>query len=148
MNNLEGVKVKDRVWSSRFGWGTVVDIDHFNLFGLYVEFDNKSIRKQQYTPDGCAGDPDNEYPTLFFEMPKFYKDEDYPTKPRKRVRKGTSYYFITITGEIEMKEESNTKENERMFEVGNYFMTEEEAIKSEIFRAFYYTTDEEGENNE
>lgn len=50
-----------------------------------------------------------------------------PTKKRWRAKSNETYYFINYFNKIESWNESNHNADKALFEVGNYFKTEEEA---------------------
>jgi hypothetical protein len=48
---FKNAQIEDRVWDSRYGWGTIKSIYPKNLFPIKVEFDYKNLKKD-YTFDG------------------------------------------------------------------------------------------------
>jgi hypothetical protein len=73
-NTFENAQVGDRVWSIRYGWGTINIIkDH----KIYVVFDHLN-RPRIFTSQGKLYDDDLN-PTLFWDEVKF----DIPQKPIK-----------------------------------------------------------------
>ena len=134
MKNLEGVKVGDKVWSVWAGWDTIESIDSDEVYSITLS------NGSNYTMDGktfC----DDESPTLFFDIPEFYKNEIYPERPQYRAEKDSFYYFITIAGCVGSQRESNDIEDDKIFRAGNYFETKEEAMDSKFYKVFHEEDD-------
>lgn len=140
--NLEGVEVGDRVWGVLYGYGTVKGIDKSD-FPIGVAFDGGD--SSEFTSEGREYSEEKE-PSLFFEMPKMYKNKEYPKKPRWRANTGESYFFINVTGKFcEFLDDRESIDN-KLFSVGNYFKSEKMAKESELYKAFHkYDKENEGE---
>ena len=134
MKNLEGIEIGDRVWGVLYGYGTVIGIDN-SEFPISVDFDDEY--NNEFTLEGKEYSEDKE-PSLFFEMPEFYKSKQYPKKPRWRASEGEKFYYILANGRITSVRDSMDIYDNKMFLVGNYFKSEEKAKKSEIYKAFHH----------
>lgn len=137
MENLKGIRVGDKVWSLQNGWDTVKSIDSEEGGNPYpIELDVGG----NYSMDGKYYDSDKN-PSLFFDIPEFFKEEIYPERPKYRAKIDSFYYFITKTGRVDSQREANDSEDDKLFRVGNYFETKEEAMESKLYKVFH----EEGE---
>lgn len=91
-NYFNGIKIGDRVWSIRYGWGTVVELKLNTLYQICVRFDNKDgyVRFDKkdgitsFTLDGKYALEDN-MPTLFWDEIKF----ELPQKPLPKLEVDT-----------------------------------------------------------
>ena len=120
-------KVGDSVWDVLIGWGEVADVDVM-IGRVLVQFENGSVN---YTLDGKSYH-DNINPSLYFEefpVPKI-------VRPRFRAKSAECYYYVDEHGEILQEDEGGYQFDEKCFNCGNYFETEQEAIDSEIYKAF------------
>lgn len=68
----------------------------------------------------------NEHISYLLERVKLL-NEKYGIQKRWRAEKGGVYYVIAILGDIASLIENNTKFEEKLYRIGNYFQTEEEA---------------------
>ena len=140
--NLEGIEVGDRVWCVLYGYGTVVGMDKSD-YPIRVHFDGGD--GTDFTSEGREFSEEKE-PSLFFEMPKMYKNKEYPKKPRWRANRNDPYYFVTDIGGVGDHLEKKDWIDNEFFKVGNYFKSEEKAKESEIYKAFHkYDEETEGE---
>ena len=133
VENLKGVEVGDRVWNTSFGYGTVAEIDN-SEFPVWVDFDSGD--SNDFTLEGMEYDYCKE-PSLFFEMPEFYKNKEYPKKPRWRAKVGEKYFLVISLGVVNHCIEGGDSYDDKLFSIGNYFKTEEEAKESELYKAFH-----------
>ena len=78
MVKFYNVKKGDKVWSIRFGWGVVKEVNHDECYGLIVSFQHAvSYMHIRFTFDGCEAHNDI-YPTLFwneFHIPNNEEDK-------------------------------------------------------------------------
>ena len=142
--NLEGIEVGDRVWCVLYGYGTVVGIEKSDYsYPIRVDFDGRD--SSDFTLEGREYS-DEEEPSLFFERPKFYKNKEYPKKPRWRANTGESYFFINVTGKFCGDKDYRESIDNELFSVGNYFKSEKMAKESELYKVFHkYDKENEGE---
>ena len=137
MENLKGIEIGDRVWSTLYGYGTVVEIDESANYPILVNFDRDCnvIDPVSFSRDGKSWST-HEVPSLFFDIPEMYKEENYPEKPRWRAKLEGRYYLVTSLGTVNHCQESGNLYDDALFDVGNYFKTEEEAMNSKFYKAF------------
>ena len=136
MKNLEEVEVGDKVWSINYGYGKVIEIEGIaSEFPISVEFDSVSNWAKSHTSDGKEYRGCKE-PSLFFEMPEFYKNKQYPKKPRWRANKDETYYYVTSDGCTNDSYDTRSDTDNRRFKVWNYFKSSEDAQESKIFKAY------------
>jgi len=136
--NLKGIEVGDRVWNISFGYGTVAEIDN-SEFPVWVDFDSGD--SSDFTLEGMEYDYCKE-PSLFFEMPEFYKNKEYPKKPRWRAKLGEKYYLVTSLGAVDNYFEVGELYDDKIFAIGNYFKNEEQAKESKFYKAFHNDEEE------
>ncbi|MGL5964739.1 MAG: hypothetical protein ACRCZ2_10145 [Fusobacteriaceae bacterium] len=74
-------------------------------------------------------------PSLAFK--EFEFPADLQERPRWRAEKYCLYYFVNATGEIERGLDHNWGSDNRRFEIGNYFETEDEAEESKFYKVFH-----------
>jgi len=137
MNNLQGIKVGDKVWSIREGWGVVTscrtDIDCLG-YPIEVDFGNDS-GISRYTFDGRY--VENSWaPELFFDIPEVFKNNEYPKRKEWRGNIGEFYFFIDSIGTINRSIETEHEIDDSRYNVGNYFRTIEIASSSDIYKIY------------
>ena len=130
---IDEFKVGDTVYCVIFGKGIVKSID-FGDYPVYVEFFiGNSTFKISYTQDGKYDA--NGLRTLFFEEIKI--PESAYKRPRWRAREGGRYYYVGALGDVASITELESDYDNKMFNVGNYFKTEEEAKESKFYKVFH-----------
>jgi len=53
-----------------------------------------------------------------------------------RARRGLDYYYVDNFGEIAVAEEDGDTLDDKLFNIGNYFKTEEDALNSPIYKSY------------
>ena len=126
-------KVGDTVYCVIFGKGKIIDKTYniYNVYPLKVEFENGI--KYTYTQDGKSIATSNR--TLFFE--EIPIPESAYIRPRWRAEDPEHYYFMAGTGLVAVQKDFGSFENDKHFETGNYFKTEEEAKESKFYKVFH-----------
>lgn len=143
----------DKVYSIEFGWGkieniTIKKIDSFcrnswlsEIEVAIVSFDSQENVKFCYTLDGKRASYSTVKRTLFFkeiEIP-----EEATIRPRWRANKFCEYYVVSNFGKIEKSYEKGNCIDDRLYEIGNYFETEETAMRSRFYGVFHNWNDNE-----
>lgn len=131
MKNLEGIQIGDRVWSPNNGWETVESIARGNKDEYPIELSNGN----NYTIDGRYHSNDK-YPSIFFDIPNFYKEKTYPKRPRWRAEQCGAFYFIQVNGVVGKATEDGDNSCTMLHSAGNYFKNKEDAENSNIFKAY------------
>jgi hypothetical protein len=126
-------KVGDTVYCVIFGKGTVKSID-IGDYPVFVEFFlGNSMCIIAYTQSGKFDI--NGLRTLFFE--EIPIPESAYKRPRWRADIGTAYYYINAFGDVTFVAESEDHYDNKKFNIGNYFKTEEEAKESKFYKVFH-----------
>lgn len=112
----------DRVYSLRFGWGTIVSVDFDYRYPLLVEFlarDSDLKPRQTYTTDGFCSQKDTNR--------DLYWDEIVIVPPQKPSSKKTVYVNIYKTESFDCM-------------LAEVYDTEDDAIKNLRGKTFAYAT--------
>ncbi len=125
-------KVGDKVWAINNGWGVVRRIDECQQYPVVVKFVKRDLAIT-YTLEGIEAL--GERRTLFFE--EIPIPESALISPRWRAERGESYYSVNCFGEVIPIVDLRWETDGKMWLVGNYFETEEEAKESKIYKAFH-----------
>ncbi|MGL4998475.1 MAG: hypothetical protein ACRC5T_05850 [Cetobacterium sp.] len=124
-------KVGDKVYDVRHGWGVVERVEYCNDFPILVVFEKYF---DMYTVDGKSA-IFNINTCLFFE--KIEIPISALTRPNFRASYGEKYYSVNHYGGAERSIERGYKTDSRLSEIGNYFLTEEEAKESKFYKVFH-----------
>ncbi|MGL5050087.1 MAG: hypothetical protein ACRC6E_05565 [Fusobacteriaceae bacterium] len=124
-------KVNDRVWSLRFGWGKIKQIEHTEEFPITVEYKNSDW--ENYTEDGKVHDCDANR-SLFFK--EIAIPEDALVRPRWRAKKKEKYFYISNVGITNVGYELLQPIDDNLYNCGNYFETIAEAMASDLYKAY------------
>lgn len=78
---------------------------------------------------------------LSFNLIKLLKkvkqiNEKYGIKTRCRVGKDERFYYINCCGEIDYSYDKRSVIDNKMYNIGNYFDSENEAIESDIYKLY------------
>lgn len=98
---------------------------NFDLEDFIKEF---KIEKMTLTEDFMENKLSKEEIEKLREIIKEY-DEENKSEYKERCEKKEKYYYICECGAIEVSYENNNDFNDRLFEIGNYYFTREEAEK-------------------
>lgn len=123
-------EINDKVWDIRYGWGYVSKIGN-DVFSVCVLF--KNTKTATYTTDGKSALDFNR--TLFFEEIKI--PESAYKRPKWRADTNNIYYYINASGDFAFMSESGNDYDNKKFNIGNYFKTEEEAKESKFYKVFH-----------
>lgn len=113
MSYFDGIKVGDRVYDMRFGWGEVVGYYTQLIYKIEVIFDMG--RQVDFTMDGQY--MDDNYQTLFWDKPEFIP----PPRPKRKVKK-TIEQWVNVhhaNGKTKFSCACDTKEEADAFEEAN-----------------------------
>lgn len=135
MRNLELARVGDKLWSPKYGWGTfIIERCDNCLYYICVHFEEKDMMLS-YNADGRILYGDVE-PSLFFDIPEFYKKEEYPKRKNWRANIEGQYYLVNALGDIDCDIEKLYEIDNKRYLVGNYFKTEQEARESKLYNSY------------
>lgn len=124
-------KVGDRVWSIGDGWGKVICIN--NKESSYPVDVRHNERCVSYTKDGKQYEEEDGRVLFFDEIPI---PKSALERPRFRARRGGIYYYVDACGNICESDEIGFELDGRQYSSGNYFETVDEAMDSDIYKAF------------
>lgn len=123
-------RVGDKVWSLSYGWGEVVDIEINDHYPIVVQFGNNEAT---YTEDGKQFSA--------FNVDLFFSEIPIPPsaleRPRWRADKYEKYYFVNYFGLVTDSIENNRFLDKKLYELGNYFKTREDAEESDFYKVFH-----------
>jgi hypothetical protein len=90
-------------------------------WGAYFQFDKNG---RCYLPDGT--------------IPELHpsKDNNCWDNIKKRGPFGSTYYYVTTLGYVLPSIDCNSNNDNAMFSCGNYFLTENEALASNLYHAY------------
>ena len=126
-------KVGDKVYCVIFGKGTIKSID-IGDYPVCVEFFlGNSMCIIAYTQSGKFDIKGLR--TLFFEEIKI--PESAYKRPKWRADTNNIYYYINASGDFAFMSESGNDYDNKKFNIGNYFKTEEEAKESKFYKVFH-----------
>lgn len=129
---VDKFKVGDKVWYLNKGWGNVVNDRYIKSHPIIVEFKNGDM--MAFTGDGKCNNTDKNG-ALFFEEITIPKSAYI--RPKWRAEKDREhYYYVSSYGSVGKDTDYRRNADNKRFEVGNYFKTEEEAKESKFYKVF------------
>jgi hypothetical protein len=120
------------LYSAVYGKSTLVDVGSNDTYP--IEMMSKRGACNYYTKDGKLIDCEDGECVLF--PSKDNRDWSTFELPKWRAELYGEYYFITIIGEIRGGTDVYSNIDKQLWEVGNYFKTEEEAKESKFYKVF------------
>lgn len=133
-------KKGQKVWDFIYGWGIIKEEVEEHR-GFAVDF--KEYGRVIYTADGVTffnNEDGVDTRTLFFK--EVIPTESALNKRKWRARKGKRYYFVMSSGICEWVDDTRSCADDRLYNIGNYFQTKEEAMNSKIYKAFHEVKNE------
>jgi hypothetical protein len=124
-------KAGDRVWDITLGWGKVINILEDD-YPIVCEFGDSVL--YYYTQDGKCEEEDVNR-SLYFDEFKINPPKEALEKKRWRADWGRGFFAINSIGDIHCIIDTH-EEADGLWEIGNYFQTQEEAKQSEIYKLF------------
>lgn len=132
MENKSEFKIGDKVWYVGRGWGEVTETGVLcESYPIKVVFGEGALH---FTQEGkyCLVD---KFPSLFFQEIEISKEA--LERPRWRAEKGGAFFSVDMFGRIEMSTDYHNEWCDKLFDVGNYFQTTQEAVKSKHYKVFH-----------
>lgn len=128
-------QVGDKVWDIAFGHGIVNEIDTSSEddFPVSIKYENCNII--WYTKTGIMTLGINR--TLFFKEFDIKIPQEALERPRWRAKYGCQYRYVNSEGYNDFATETNSINDVRRFEIGNYFESIEKAEESKFFKVFH-----------
>ena len=127
-------KVGDRVYDIIFKeYGEVVDVILADDC-VEVGFGENIVC---YTFDGKIKEIFSQIRSLYFKEFEINIPKEALVRPRWRAPEGDIYAMVDHFGYIIGERESNSPADDRLFSIGNYFKTKEEAANSKFYKAFH-----------
>lgn len=129
-------KMGDKVFDIRHGWGTVVEVE-FNHSGFPIQVHFSTLNKtisDVYTIDGRSSFSDT-YPSLYFV--EITIPHNASVRPKWRAEVDEIFFHINSVGFIIRDVDNRYVIDNRLYDIGNYFESEQEAKESDIYKAFH-----------
>lgn len=140
-NNFENVEVGDSVWSPEYGIGEVLRIIKQYIYVRFKFSPNKW--DIGYNIDELSNRPIGYSKILYWQKPDWWEDDKFPIKPKWRASINESYFHVDSLGKINMYIEKFTKNDNRAFQLGNYFRNFDDAKNSKFYKVFDIDENEE-----
>lgn len=117
----------DMVWSFTQGWGVVTDVEDL----VSVKFDKGGYDYYEFDGRRFSEDINRDLFFCSFMVPSIAS-----IRPQWRAKKLGKYFLVGTYGYITSDMEEFKEHNDRRWECGNYFQTEEEAMESKFYKVF------------
>ncbi|MGL5126301.1 MAG: hypothetical protein ACRC6U_10045 [Fusobacteriaceae bacterium] len=126
-------KVRDRVWDVKWGWGEVIRTENTTYYkDVLVLWDSGS--SLGYSKDGAEQAGANR--SLFFDEVQIPESALIIPECRYRASLCQTYYYVEKNGEICSTAGYNRFRGSDLYECGNHFETEEEAMNSDLYKSY------------
>ena len=129
---MDTFKAGDKVWSLTDGWGKVKSVDSNYISPVRVKFEEVGFIRP-FSLDGVEAGL--RMRTLFFQEIEIPKEA--LIRPRWRAKIEDCYIVVSSIGRVETHQEFGQISDDKRYESGNYFQTEELARDSKFYKVFH-----------